>query len=337
MNFSSLIVWLLVSSAEFLLIGFQSRQCPDIANYLSHPGIETLTFNPDALLYYSLHLIGSNETWLHGILLSSITIYNLAILSLGVDRLKKLILLSAPFTLSILATHFWSCAIRSGLSISVLILAISSILRRLSGSQPSALVLARKQSLNIPVHKWIPEILLLALAIALHWATSIMIIFLMTAYLAKELVSKLVLNGRLHSKMLIGILFAFLLLVISYFYISDKLLNYGLVGSSQEYGRIFPIVNAYTASIVLFLLPLKRSNPISQYTKYISIMMLFFSFISFLGLTGNLIRLLAPLSLIMIYFYVLGPISLSRLLFCTLACAPPFLYYTLNTYSLLTL
>jgi hypothetical protein len=331
---AQLLSWLLISAIEIFLIGSRPDQCPDMANYLSHPGINNLSFQPDDLLYYLLHLSGSNSAWVAGILVSSVAIYNLAALSLNISQGKKLILISAPFSLSILATHFWSCAIRSGLSISVLILAISMILQKASTNQSHTLIQKKKQDPKSFIHQWGAEFVLFALSIVLHWSTSIIIAFLFMAYLARDLGFKLkrLLIGRVDTQSLITIVFALVFGFAAVFYIIDKLGRYQLI-DSVEYGRSFPIVNAYMAVIVLTSLHAKRQGPINEYNRYFSALLIVLSFSSFLGLSGNLIRLLAPLSLIMMYLYVIGSSSISRLLLSVLACSPPFLYYTLTSFA----
>lgn len=333
MKIAQFFLWLLVSAVEILFIGNQSAHCPDMDNYLVHPGVSELGFQADSLIYYILHLSGSNSAWIAGILIASVAIYNLACLSTDTGNVKKLILISAPFSLSILAAHFWSCAIRSGLSISVLILAISMILQKVSTGQSNALIGVVEQGPNITIRKWLPESLLLALSVALHWATSIIIAFLIITLLLRDVGSKFprLLNGRVHIKLSIAIALSGALGFGAYLYIIDKLLNYEITGS-VEYGRAFPILSAYMAFIVLTSLPAKRLNWINEYNMYLSTMLLVLSFLSFLGLSGNLIRLLAPFSLIMMYSFVLGSRNISRLLLCTLACSPPFLYYAINTY-----
>jgi hypothetical protein len=328
------LIILLVVALEYLLLLSGIPECSDTANYMAYPGLGDSIFSEDALLYYWLYLLGDNYLWFQLIQLSSIVVFNFAIIMFCRDRLTTCFLALIPFLASIVGMHLWACAIRNGISFSFLILSLAILERGKAKSTPKPSI--RRKYLSIPAVHQIFFSAAAILSIMLHWSAAF--ILLAVLFLSSSSFETFMYNIgklRISYKFFFVAVSVFSLPLLLAFIFARKLQSYDIVNEVVEYGQNFPyvVIAIFFISVFLFL-PWLRSRQLLR--SYRSLYLLAFtsllSMLPLLGFSGNIIRLLIPLQAISVLYMLLDSIFLSRsaIFFCLIS--PPFAAYSLSTY-----
>jgi hypothetical protein len=329
----SLIFIFFLAFLEFAVLSQGVPVCSDTANYLSHSGSESLSFAPDALLYYLLYLVGDNQLWFQLIQALSVFVFAAAVAALGMKPTLASLLSISPFIFSIVGFHLWACAIRAGISFSFIILTLSLI--ELSSS-------SSRSGTSSKVSPYSQKILLLVqiisafISVLLHWSSAFILIA--SVFLASsqfEQAIALLMARKVKIRHLLFVLVAFILLFLMFFVFSSRLDLYIPYSSGADYGTKLPFI-----VLAILCLAVPFFNPFSTAQAGLSrprgIYILFFagalSLLSMTGFNENIVRLLAPLQLISIFYIIIDTRHIMTTLVFLAVIAPPFIFYSINTY-----
>ena len=322
-KFSLIVVFTLVES--FLLL-IAIPQCSDTANYLSHPGFSS--FSTDTSLAYTLlHYVGDNKLWFKIVQFMSFSVFNISSVFLPLSVGRLVLYLISPFFLSIIGLHYWACSIRSGLSISFLMLyfAFSKPYIPSNDIRLRSHVMASK----------IINCLLILLSVFTHWAS---IVFFILIYFLKRVplasfVSNLVSNSKFKGSYLYVFATIIVFAVLGFIYSKTRLAAYTLGLNSPGYGNSFPYIALFSA-ITYFILFFKGlSSPNTKFITNLNIVLVILSTSSLIGLVSPLIiRITSPLQFIIVVSMIVTIPSFSRLSFFLILISPPFIYYAFTSY-----
>jgi hypothetical protein len=325
---------LCLSILEIVLLLRDIPECSDTANYLGHAGADTMSIAPDAFLYYLLHILDSNHLWFQLIQIISILVFNFSVLVLRIGLASSALLVASPFFFSIVGLHFWSCSIRSGISFSFIILALSLL-------ETTSLPIARRCSNKFLSKRKMPMrlsfITVGILSILLHWSSAF-ILLAAVAFSSDKFNSAITLLSsyrvRTRSLLIATAIFAFV--VTLYILFSSKINSYSLISeSSIGYGTKFPwLVLVMLLISFLIFRPCRQSNPLLRSPRgiYILTFAAILSFASLASINSNSIRIIALLQLISVFYLVIDSRYLSRTLIFAGLISPPFAWYSITTY-----
>jgi len=327
---------LFIAVLEIVLLTSDIPVCSDTANYLSHPGLDTLSLTTDSFLYYLLHVLGDNSLWFQLIQITSIVVFNLSVFALRLGSASSSVLAVSPFLLSIVGLHYWSCAIRAGLSFSFMMLAIS-LLEILSASHHGPVSTLALKGRNLPF--FIAFIFTAVVSILIHWS-AIFILLVLIPLSSRSFDESILLFFSLKIKAfsLFFLTFLFLLGVFSLHIFSAKINSYSWLASSAavSYGTKFPLLVfwIFLVAILLFRPWVRRNSRLKSLRGiYILAFSAILSFAVLVGFASEAIRLLVSLQFVSAFYILLDSNSPSRsMLFCGLA-GPPFIWYSLTSYS----
>lgn len=318
---------------EFALLSQGVPVCSDTANYLSHPGSASLSFAPDALLYYLLYLVGDNQLWFQLIQALSIFVFTAAVAALSLKPTLASLLSVSPFIFSIVGFHLWGCAIRAGISFSFIILTLSLIELSVSSSRSCTSFKCSPYSKKILL---LAQIISAFTSVLLHWSSAFILfasVFLSSMQFEQAIA--LLRARKVKIRYLLFVIIAFILLFFIFYIFSGRIESYSAYSSGADYGTKLPlIVLAMLCLAVPFFNPLSAAKAGLSRPRGIYIL-LFAGALSLLSLTGsneNIARLLAPLQLISIFYIVIDTRHVMTTLVFLAVISPPFIFYSINSY-----
>jgi len=314
-----------LSLLELFLISVVIPECSDLKNYLAFNNSSLENVRSDILSISLLVLIGNNRAWIATMSFLSILIYNVACFISNTSNTRRVILCSLPFTASIVGVHYWGCAIRNGLAISLLILSLEVC----GLNYNNVLVeLKHEQYIAKGVQKF-RFIFVNLLAILSHWSSLFVVIILLLALFGdgfKFYVRRMLLGfmGRL-ATISLGLI-AIIVSIVG-FYLTPKIsavLN-ELYLTGVDYGRYLPFVTVCLCALLLLL----DYNVIFQnsLSRVLVPVLLVLSIIpTLLSVNSTIIRLNAPIWFIFMYayfqstkkLYIIAPISIPFLSYIVL-------------------
>jgi len=328
----NLIQFILFTLVELSLLVFLVSVpiCSDTAGYLSHSGFAISQTLVDAVPYGTLYLFReggyTNYDWFKFIQFISIVIFNISIFILPcVTKVKSFFYLS-PFIFSIVGLHYWSCGIRNGLAISFVALLYSLMLS------------LRSTNTKINTYLSIGLIFIAALAQLSHWSAFINIIFcsfLMLADFKFSTIIKYLLAFKFNRKA--ALLCSIGMLVLAGFaslYIQRVNLYLLFESNNVEYNRYLPYV---TLASLLALSALSATRKLGNIRlddfACIFLATIGIALLSFIFQGIFMARILSPLLLFIILILANKLKTISSALTLFLFLSPPYIYYTLITYS----
>jgi len=320
---------ILFTIIESILLLADIPICSDTDNYLSHPGVDTLLDINSSLPYYILHVIGDNKLWFKLIQFSSVIIFNSSILFLPLNGARLLLYLIAPFSFSIIGLHYWACSIRSGLSISFLVLYFVFVKSYIAPNNPYL----KNQKLSSRIISYFFAFL----TISSHWSSTF---FLGIMFLARRVSFFTMITNFIHNfkfkKNHVFILVAFIVFVLmALFYSKTRLAAYSLQLNSPGYGNNFPFISIYSAITYFFIF---NSECLSRNIRFTTNLFAILSVISFATIfsliTPLSIRIASPLQFFTVLSMIVCIPSFNKLSLYLLFISPPFIYYSLTSYFL---
>ena len=318
---------------EVFILSGVIPECSDTTNYLSHPGVENIFSSIDGFLYFLLYIIGDNIIWFKTLQISSFIIYNIAICFSLLEFNRKILLFLAPFTLSIVGLHLWSCGIRAGLSTSIVILFISlgernnfdfSAFNPFSPQSHSKLALLLVKFLKV---------LSFLLAILTHWSSVfvIAVIFVCNNFMYSLKEIRLLIMGRVK---IVVFALTILLSAFLFLFLIFATAKYTILSSNDNYGAQIPYVIFYTGFVSLYFLSSIRSPSLKFRNFALVLALMSLAFLMLTGLNNNIIRVIVPLSLVSSYYMIRDLPTLRSVINFSLICSPPYLFYSIKTYFL---
>ena len=309
--------------------------CSDTENYLNYP-IPTLDriLSPGSLFYFINYFsfFDYNIIQLSAILSIILFYVSTKIAYFGRSIFFKLVVFTSPFFLSIVGLHLWTCGIKSGLSLSVILLA-SVIFFFQGSSKYSSLLFLSVTVFGLFLH-W-SSFLLVGIAIACYYFRSPFDFKLSVSTILVNKFKLPILPSYLSKSTFLQFSFLLIISILFYLFVGiffDKYEAYGTIFSSESsssYGKSYPLLALYQCCSLLYLLPRRFSQGSSNLLNFCYNLTYFNSILSFsslLFLSALSIRIILPLQFI-VSFLSFGFLSDKKLALFASVNTVPYLYY----------